>query len=229
MNDHNGLICTAVGVKTLAEAIRLVEEEQGQTDVIEIRLDSLEKPAVIPFFKHADIPLLFTNRPTWEGGYFEGLESVRIALLEEAVEHGAAYIDCELRAPEESRNRLMEKTATCQTKLILSWHDFKTTPDKSFLRDLVISMQKCSADIGKIVTTAHTFPDVLRVLALQEIAAQQYFPLIAFCMGKAGMISRLATLKLGGYMSYCAPRKSGGTATGQLGSVELRTMLERFK
>jgi 3-dehydroquinate dehydratase-1/3-dehydroquinate dehydratase/shikimate dehydrogenase len=229
MNNHNGLICTAVGVKTFAEAIRLVEEEQQQADVIEIRLDTLEKPVVAPFIEQADIPLLFTNRPTWEGGYFQGTESERIVLLEEAVEHGAAYIDCELRAPEESRNRLVEKTAACRTKLILSWHNFKTTPDEAFLRDLVVSMQKCSADIGKIVTTAHTGLDVLRVLALQEIAAQSHFPLIAFCMGPAGMISRLATLKLGGYMSYCAPRNSGGTAPGQLGSVELRGMLERFK
>ena len=44
-------------------------------------------------------------------------------------------------------------------------------------------MQEQGADIGKIVTTAKDYVDVLHVLSLQEKAAELDFPLIAFCMG----------------------------------------------
>lgn len=229
MVDVQGLVCVAVGVKETSVALQLIEQESALADVIEIRLDGMNNQDVAPFLEcDVDIPLLFTNRPAWEGGYFTGDESTRIIPLELAIEGGAAYVDCELRAPETSHERLKKKLSGSQTKLILSWHDFEMTPDERVLHGTVLKMHECSADIGKIVTTAHDYLDVLRVMALQELARELEFPLIAFCMGDAGMISRLASLKLGGYMSYCSPRGADGTAAGQLDADQIKTMLGFF-
>ena len=73
---------------------------------------------------------------------------------------------------------------------------------------------------------AHNFQDVLRVFNLQTLAAEMGFPLITFCMGKAGVISRVATLTLGGYMTYAAPDGGAPTAPGQFALTPLRGILQ---
>ena len=81
------------------------------------------------------------------------------------------------------------------------------------------------ADIGKIVTTAMGPGDSLRILALQERAMAAGFALCAFAMGAAGAISRLATLYLGGFMSYAALSPELATAPGQLSVQEIHALL----
>ena len=115
-----------------------------------------------------------------------------------------------------------------QVKSIVSWHDFKGTPSAQALESIFQEQYRSGADVGKIVTMARNFQDVLRVLNLQEIAAEMGFPLCAFCMGKPGMISRVATLELGGYMTYAAPDGAGATAPGQLPFSEVRKVREFF-
>lgn len=160
---------------------------------------------------------------------FSGPEETRISYLLRAIELGAAYVDCELRAPVSSRDQIRKASAGTATRTIFSWHDFNVTPGRNELIDIVGSMHEAGADIGKIVTTAQDHFDVLKVLALQETAAELDFPLIAFCMGEPGVISRLATVELGGYMTYCAPAGFSGTAPGQLSSNYLRAMLDLLK
>lgn len=228
MNRQKTLICVAVGASASAEALDIACHEQASADVIEIRLDLLTDLVIAPFIAQLDTPLLFTNRPNWEGGSFTGGETVRLQSLLEATASGASYIDCELRAPRETRAALRAKTAASACRLILSWHDFQQTPDQKTLESIVAQMQQSGADIGKIVTTAVDHFDVLRVLNLQECAAAMNFPLIGFCMGAAGKISRLATARLGGFMTYCAPRLNQGTAAGQLDAEQLRLLLAQL-
>jgi len=112
-----------------------------------------------------------------------------------------------------------------RTKLICSWHNFTLTPSASELEAILGQQIASGAHIGKIVTMAEDSRDVLRVLNLPPLAAEHGFPLIAFCMGEAGMISRAATLFLGGYMTYAAPDSGKGSAPGQLPVSAMRAML----
>lgn len=228
MKQNRRRICVSVGVTDRDEALDLVKRESVVADVIEVRLDYLDDKVVAPFVSASTVPLLFTNRAEWEGGFFQGPEEERIGFLAEAADAGAAYIDCELRAPVESRLRLKEKTAGTGTKLILSYHDFTTTPTDEELQGVLMAMQEQGADIGKIITTATDYLDVIRVLKLQELASQRNFQLIAFCMGKPGMISRLATVELGGYMTYCSTATGEKTAPGQISGVDLAAMLDHL-
>ena len=218
-------ICAAVARSSVAEAIAAAEQAASGADVIEIRLDYLQEIAIPPILAAIDTPLLFTNRPRWEGGQFAGAEEVRLAPLMEAAELGAGYVDLELRSPAESLSRLKDCLGHSPTRLILSWHDFLQTPGRDGLLATLQAMQDKGAHIGKIVTMASDFHDVLRVLQLQEDAARMQFPLISFCMGKPGVISRLATLELGGYMTYCSVGEGGATAPGQLSVDSLRQIL----
>lgn len=227
-NPLPGKICVSIGgndvADTLAGACRVEEE----ADVIEIRLDGLTKPEITPFIERIKKPLLFTNRPEWEGGLYRGEETERLALLKQAISAHGAYIDIELRTELPRRQGIIDLAAKNKSKTIVSWHDFQTTPSAAQLENILHEQIKSGADIGKIVTMAHGYDDVLRVLFLQTMAHEKNFPLIAFCMGEAGRISRLATLDLGGYMTYAAPESGKSTAPGQLSVSTLRHLLNRL-
>jgi len=218
----------AIAKETVPEALDEARKMALAADVIEIRLDYLKEIDVAPFSVSVHKPLLFTNRPAWEGGRYTGNEEVRIVSLAEAVEQQAAYVDLEVLAPNSSHDRLRDKLDHSTTRLILSWHNFKETPNYIKLIDIFTLMQDKGADIAKIVTMAHDYLDVLRVLRLQEEAARLEFPLIAFCMGAPGVISRIATLELGGYMTYCSADGDQGTAPGQVSVGALRDIISRL-
>jgi 3-dehydroquinate dehydratase-1 len=219
-------ICLSIAEPNLAKALAAAQRFEEQADVIEIRLDLLEQPAVQPFVDAIKTPLLFANHPQWEGGSWQGTEEDRIALLVEAIEKGAAYVDIELLSPEESLRRIVDTAASAQTKVIVSWHHFDETPADEALVDIFRRQLKSGADIGKMVTMADDYSDNLRVLSLQLLAAKEQFPLAAFCMGQAGKISRAATLELGGVLTYAAVDQQSCTAPGQLSIDELHTIQE---
>lgn len=222
-----GRLCVAIGEKTIDGALAAAGQAASMAaDVIEIRLDCLETAVVAAFTAAIDTPLLFTNRPLWEGGNFVGEELQRVDLLLEAVAAGAAYVDLELRAPAQSLRRVLAAKQSSSTRLILSNHNFEMTPSRKELLDVLRSMKNQGADVGKIVTTAHTHQDVLRVLRLQEDAELLELPLIAFSMGQVGVMSRLATLGVGGYMTYCALAEQGETAPGQITIQAMRDILK---
>lgn len=220
LNMHR--ICVSIAGKTVDEGVAAAREISALADVIEIRLDYLKEAAVRPFIAQLSTPLLFTNRPVWEGGGFAGDEEERIVPLLEAVRLGASYVDLELKAPPSSHQALLAAMDDSDCQLILSWHNFQETPSDAELVGRLAMIQDQGAHIAKIVTMAHDYHDVLRVLMLQEKAVQMDIPLIAFCMGRAGVISRVATLELGGYMTYCAAGEREATAPGQLTVSVLR-------
>ena len=215
-------ICVSIARETIKEAVAAANDISPLADVIEIRLDRLETIAVAPFMSRLTKPLLLTNRPIWEGGGYEGEEEARIAPLLEGAQQGVAYVDLELKAPASSQKALLEAVDNSASRLILSWHNFQETPTRAELVGRLAMIQDKGAHIAKIVTMAHDYHDVLRVLNLQEEAARMDIPLIAFCMGRPGVVSRVATVELGGYMTYCAARDDEATAPGQLSVGVLR-------
>jgi 3-dehydroquinate dehydratase-1/3-dehydroquinate dehydratase/shikimate dehydrogenase len=170
-------------------------------------------------------PVLVTNRPTWEGGAFRGGEEERLALLCRGLEAGARYVDIELRSEPASRTRILAAARSCSAQVLISSHDFEHTPTAAHLHATLEAMIESGADIGKIVTTAATPGDALRILSLQEVAMAARFPLSAFAMGAHGTISRLATLYLGGFMTYAALSPEQATAPGQITVQNLHALL----
>jgi 3-dehydroquinate dehydratase type I len=222
-------VCVSVASESVAQALDIAKHSESLADVIEIRLDSLSQPAIEPFVKNLTKPLLFTNRAEWEGGLFKGPEAARVGLLLDAVQHDCALVDLELKTAPELRGELLDVMLKHpQTGLIISWHDFSGTPSGDELGEILQEQMESGAHIGKVVTKAEDYNDVFRILNLLANAAEKNFPLIAFCMGPIGKISRLATTKLGGYMTYAAPDAGKETAPGQIPVSVLRDMLSRL-
>lgn len=215
-------ICVALGEKTKEKVLEKISPVVTYSDVVEIRLDYLDAIEVDYFLDELTIPLLFTNRASWEGGLSTLPEDLRIKPLIAAMTKNAAYVDLELAAPEHSLEKLIEQKNSSTTNIILSSHDFDKTPSQVTLEDKILLMKEKGADIGKIITTANHWQDCLTVLSLQQFAAEISLPLIAFCMGSIGQVSRVATCGLGGYMTYCSAPQSEGTAPGQIGADILK-------
>jgi len=226
---NRGKICVSIAGIDAAAVHNEVQPVLDKVDVVEVRLDSMTDPEVAKCCAMLRKPLLFTNRPVWEGGGFSGFEDDRTRPLFDAVELQAAYVDFELRADPILRGQLLVAMESAPTRMIISWHDFESTPTTEELDQVLELMMASGAHIGKIVTTAHTPSDVLRVLELQERALTAGFLLSCFCMGEAGRISRLATLYLGGYMTYGAVNDSQATAPGQLTVDRLYGLCQEFE
>jgi len=227
-NPYPAKICVAISGTTSADILALAHSASAQADVLEIRLDSMAEPAIAPFVGVLPTPLLFTNRAAGEGGNFSGTEQERINILQQAIEAGAAFVDIELKTYSGLRDALVQQARDQGTQTIVSWHNFTNTPSSQALRTILQEQYRSKASIGKIITMAQTFHDVLRVLELQIEAAEIGLPLIAFCMGQAGVISRVATLGLGGFMTYAAADGSKGTAPGQLTISSLRAIAKEL-
>lgn len=216
MTTPTGLICVSIAAEDGQGILDAVSPVICLVDVVEIRIDHMKDPEGGDWIAAIPKPVLVTNRPVWEGGQFAGSEQERIDLLCKAIQSGAQYIDIELLTAQDLRIQVLTVARKHRTKVIVSSHDFRGTPPIAKLRETLQQMIASGADIGKMVTTATSPADALRILSLQQEAIAAAFPLSAFAMGAAGKISRLATLYLGGYMTYAAITSQQATAPGQL-------------
>lgn len=220
-----GGICAAVAAPDVQSVIASARRVLNAVDVVEIRLDAMADINIQALVEAIHSPLLFTNRPLWEGGAFTGPEEDRILSLLDAASQNPSFIDVELKTEPHLRSRLLQEIEGSDTRLIISHHNFETTPNAESLSQTLRQQAESGAHIGKIVTMAHDHLDVLRVLNLQNEAQKMNFPLIAFCMGEAGRLSRVITLLLGGFMTYAALDENQATAPGQLSIKQLKKSL----
>jgi len=220
-----GLICVSVAADDAAGIIAAVLSVVDLVDIVEIRLDGMKDPEIELCFAAIPRPVLVTNRPTWEGGQYAGGEQDRIDRLCKAVQCGARFVDIELRTGTELRAQVQQEARKHGAQVVISSHDFTGTPSRADLLATLRLMIASGADIGKIVTTATTAEEAVRILSLQQEAIASSFPLSAFAMGTAGKISRLATLYLGGFMTYAAITAQQATAPGQLSVRDLHSLI----
>ena len=226
--EMTGKVCVAVSAVDAAAVAEAVGPVLSSVDVVEVRLDGMVQPEVEKCCSLLRLPLLFTNRASWEGGHFSGTEQERLAPLLAAVRLQAAYVDLEVRAEQSLLEQLLTEIKQSSTRLILSWHDFAATPQQDELVDILGRMQESGADIGKIITTAHDRSDVLRIFSLLQRAEEIQFPLTAFCMGEIGRISRFAALYLGSVMTYVAAGEDQSTAPGQFSAAHFQKLQSVF-
>jgi 3-dehydroquinate dehydratase-1 len=223
------MLCVSLSEATPQALSLRLHRDVLKADVAEVRLDALEERDALDLgalIEGSPRPILFTNRSREEGGSFFGSEKDRVALLREAALAGAAYVDLELRTAPELRAALLKDARRTGTRVILSYHDFSGTPPDDALVEVLGVMKRAEADIGKIVTMAREPQDVHRVLSLYFHASRHDFPLIAFCMGGFGKMSRVACLALGAHLTYASPAEGRETASGQIPLDTFRSIVD---
>ncbi|KAK8472512.1 hypothetical protein PHAVU_002G227400 [Phaseolus vulgaris] len=197
------LICAPVIAESVEKMkIDMHKAKAEGADLVEIRLDSLNTfdpfQDINALIQHRPLPLLFTYRPKWEGGMYDGDENKRLDALRVAMELGADYVDVELQVAHEFFDSVRGKTYN-RTRVIVSSHNFKLTPSTEDLCNLVARIQATGADIVKIATTALDIADVTRMF---QIMTHSQVPFIGIVMGERGLISRILCAKFGGYLTF---------------------------
>lgn len=225
------MICVSVVAATMKAALNKMRKGFPLADLLEMRVDYIKDLDMEVLFRAKRGRLLVTNRSRKEGGAFAGTEQERIRVLTEAVSLGADYVDVEAG----TEDALMEEVRRAirrhggETRLIVSYHNFRRTPSLRILQRKVDACIGCGADIVKIVTTAWAVEDNLRVLSLIPYAQKKGKKAIAFCMGEKGRISRIVSPLMGACLTFASLRQGEESAPGQLTVEEMRRVFRLLR
>ncbi len=213
-------ICVVVTASNDAEAIDTIRRTRPLVpDLIEIRLDYMKTLGDLRLIREATgIPLIATNRCSNQGGNSAGSEADRIAGLLQACESGFNYVDLEIDI--EGVEELAEKIKSLGAGVIISFHDFETTPEKKLLEEILRDELSAGADICKIVGTSNTVRDNLTYFNL--LRENTDVKIVSFGMGNAGILSRVLSPLVGGAFTYASAETGSESAPGQLTISELR-------
>ncbi len=225
------MICISIVPGTNEEALSLLGKALPAADLVELRIDRVEKPDLPSLLCAGKDRLLVTNRRRDEGGFFASSENKRMALLHEAVDLGAGIVDIEARSGPGAVNDLAGaiRAKGGKTRLIVSHHDMLGTPTRRTLERRLKTCRLLGADIVKLVTRANSEEDNLRVLEIIPLARKMGQEIIAFCMGEKGRLSRVAAPLLGSCIGYASLEEGAESAPGQLTADQMKTILRMLK
>ena len=197
-----------------------------KSDYVEVRLDFLkieQIPNALEIIKKDLDKVVCTLRPTNEGGKFSGNEKERISIIKLIAEYNPFLLDIEFNTLKKNKE-LVKYLKSTKTKLLVSWHDFKKTPENSELKNKIKQMSKFSTNV-KIVSTAKSTDDSTRMLELYNNKGKNN--LISFAMGDFGRISRILCLYLGSPYTYVSLGKA--IAPGQFSVDEVKKIINLKK
>lgn len=175
-----------------------------------------------------DKVLLFTIRSEQEGGERLKKDSKSIARLNRFVveQQLADMIDIELFSGVDEAKELIELAHSYNRKVIVSNHDFKTTPDANVIVNRLRSMQDLGADIAKIAVMPENKMQVVNLIAATTMMSELYaqIPIVTMSMGKLGAISRIGGNLFGSAVTFAS--LSQVSAPGQIPVSDLNTILD---
>ena len=158
---------------------------------LEIRFDYVaarDLPEAMATVRPFRAKCVYTLRRTSQGGKFDGSEIQRLKYLKKLAGELPMMIDLEYETLQENPE-IGSFIKSLNVPMLLSWHDFKSTPSAEELSELLVLMSSRSRN-NKLVTLANSLDDTLRVLNLYE-TTDKSVNLVAFCMGEIGVVSRV--------------------------------------
>jgi 3-dehydroquinate dehydratase-1 len=206
-------------------------------DAVEFRMDLASDPLSALDAYEGELPVIATNRPTWEGGEADGgdgpadlVDGERLAVLVAAAEYDAVeVIDVELASVREGvGGRALERARDADVAVIVSVHDFEATPPAEQLRESLAAAAE-AGDVGKLSTTATDRADVLRLLGVTGELADEGRQVATMAMGEAGRHSRAVAPVYGSRIGYAPVAPDGATAPGQYDLATLRTLVDGIR
>src|SRR5258705_6063819 len=153
---HSLLVETVTG-RTMAELIA-ARDAATRADMVELRLDGVEDVDVPRALHGRRQPMIVTCRPIWEGGRFDSGEEARRALLRQALDAGAEYVDVEWQAG------FGDLVSHDPRRIVISSHDFQGVA--ADLAGRALAMRQTRAAIIKIAITTTRLSDALALLPI---------------------------------------------------------------
>jgi 3-dehydroquinate dehydratase/shikimate dehydrogenase len=226
-----------IAVENLDKAGRQIKAALAAgAEMLELRTDYLENLSVdlvknfINQVKAAatrPIPIIVTCRDQRQGGARPYPQNLRIDVLAAAAKAGAEFIDIEfenfLRTEIQERIRVALSQST-KGRLIVSSHNFSTKfADLKRLYRSILTLYPVA--IPKLVYTANHINDCFEAF---DLLYQTGGERIIFCMGEAGLISRILAKKLGNFLTFASSDEQSATAPGQLTIEQLKKMYRYY-
>ncbi|MDR0415385.1 MAG: type I 3-dehydroquinate dehydratase [Prevotellaceae bacterium] len=210
-------ICVSMTTPNFADCYGIAQS----CAMAELRLDLMQlKPEQVKqLLEHKELQTVATCRASKLD------TSERLRQLQFAIRHGASYVDVEMESDESYRTALVKFAEEHGCKIIISYHNFEQTPCLPEMRKIIADCRRMNADIVKLVTTARSAHDSARVMSLYEGESN----LVAFAMGNAGKITRIACLYLGAPFTYAAPACGLEAAPGQISARSMNFMIQQFE
>lgn len=197
------------------EDLRRARDAATFADLVEVRLDLVDRPDPIGAIEGRRRPVIVTCRASWEGGGFRGSEEERERILSEAQSAGAEFIDVEAQAefvPTITRRRRGRG-------IVLSLHAFGDPP--SDLLERARAMRSTGVEIVKIAIEAKSLSQTLPLLRL---ASEPDFSdpdgidgHVLLAMGQPGVPTRVLAARLKNRWTYAG----NAVAPGQIPAARL--------
>ena len=197
-------LCETVTATTMAELIA-ARNAASAADLVELRLDGVDRPDVAGALAGRTRPVVVTCRAQWEGGRFQGSEQERRRILEQALDAGAEYVDIEWQAG------FADLIARDPARVVVSSHDFTGVP--ADLVDRVRAMRATGAGTIKVAVMTRRLDETL---SLRDIGRDGRAVVIG--MGDAGISTRLLPARFGSCWTY----GGNGVAPGQVPAARMR-------
>ncbi|MDH7600235.1 MAG: shikimate dehydrogenase [Sedimentisphaerales bacterium] len=235
MHRAKTLVVVSVAGQTPQAMVQTAElAVRNGADAIELRLDALNRldrdqvQGLVRAVRQqvADRPIIATCRDKAEGGLSDYPVGDRIAAYQAALQAGVDWVDIELSnyiRPEVGQAIDLALGSRPNARLILSSHSW-AGPFADIEQVYRQTIAACPHAVPKLVYMANHICDCLSGLDLLHRAKTD---LIVFCMGQAGLITRLLAKKLGGLFTYATCQDQQPVAPGQL-PVEQVKGLYRF-
>ena len=199
-------------------------------EMLELRTDYLEDlsvPVVNDLIavakKKSSLPIIVTCRDKQQGGAIDYPEQLRVEVLCSALKAGVEFVDFEYDNFLLMKNQEKIRVALSQSaraRLILSVHNFEAKFDNiSKLHRRITTAHP--AAIPKLVYTANHINDCFAAFDLLHNTSDER---IVFCMGQAGLISRIIAKKLGSLVTFASLDEKNATAPGQLTIEQLKNL-----
>jgi 3-dehydroquinate dehydratase-1 len=197
---------------------RIETVAQRGAGILEMRIDCFEEPldAIIDYCAHVRknlrLPMIGTVREN------DRTRGNRLRLFEAIAPH-VDCIDIEIDADIAPEIITLARDKT----IMISEHDFESTPDMPGLQRIADTALGMGADIVKIATMATSRADVRRLLRFTEESEAH---LTTMAMGPIGAVSRFIAPLFGSLFTYGYIDEP--VAPGQLPAEELAALIRRF-
>jgi 3-dehydroquinate dehydratase-1 len=171
-----------------------------------------------------DYPMIFTLRDSRECGFQVLTQEDRLLVIQAVVESGQIeLLDVEMASETPFLEAAREMALEQGVALIVSSHDFKSTPPVEAILAKLVKAQVLGADIAKVCVMPGCKEDVLNLMMASCQFKETYatIPAITISMSGDGLISRIACGLSGSAITFCAGK--GVSAPGQIPASEMRS------
>ncbi|MFA5570772.1 MAG: shikimate dehydrogenase [Sphaerochaetaceae bacterium] len=213
------MICLVLAARSIEENRSIYERNKSFCEIVELRIDTLDEqelPKAKQFPLIIDHPVILTCRRQIDGGSFTKSEKERLALLEELLDSSFSYIDIE---EDVRKNSLEAKALSTKTRIIRSFHDFKSIPTDIYHK---IAKMASGGAIPKVAVQVNSTSDLITLFRVKD-ELQHIKEKIVVGMGDYGLPTRILYKKMGSLLTYCSEEQVAP------GHIPAQTMKELYR